>query len=67
MIYIRKKMEAAKTNVTQLAQRMGVSCPAVSNWASGKSTPDADKLPDLAQALGCSIDELFVDDEKEVS
>ena len=42
-----------------LADCMGVSFQAVSNWERGASMPDIGKLPELAQALGVSVDELL--------
>ena len=38
---------------------MGVSFQAVSNWERGASMPDIGKLPELARALGVSVDELL--------
>ena len=66
MIYIRKKLEAAGKTMTQLAAELDVSPPTVSDWANGKKLPNADKLPAIAEALGCTIDALYVPD-KEVS
>jgi transcriptional regulator with XRE-family HTH domain len=50
-------------NITQmeLADAMGVSYQAVSNWERGNSMPDISKLPELVELLGCSIDELLTD------
>ncbi len=42
-----------------LADIMGVSFQAVSNWERGASMPDIGKLPELAQALDVSVDELL--------
>ncbi|MEZ4626989.1 MAG: helix-turn-helix transcriptional regulator [Eubacteriales bacterium] len=42
-----------------LADVMGVSFQAVSNWERGASMPDIGKLPQLAEALGVSVDELL--------
>ncbi len=52
-------------NMTQmeLADAMGVSYQAVSNWERGNSMPDISKLPELAALLGCSIDELLNEGE----
>ncbi len=48
-------------NMTQmeLADLMGVSYQAVSNWERGNSMPDISKLGDLASALDVSIDALI--------
>ncbi|MBQ8830818.1 MAG: helix-turn-helix transcriptional regulator [Oscillospiraceae bacterium] len=48
-------------NMTQgeLAKELGVSRTTVTMWETGASRPTADKLPTLAQVLGCTIDELF--------
>lgn len=50
-----------KKNMTQmeLADEMGVSYQAVSNWERGNSMPDISKLPQLALLLGCSVDEIL--------
>ena len=48
----------------ELADEMGVSFQAVSNWERGATMPDISKLPELAQKLGVSVDELL-GDEKE--
>ena len=48
-------------NMTQmeLADSMGVSYQAVSNWERGNSMPDISKLPDLVEILDCTIDQLL--------
>lgn len=48
-------------NMTQLAlaDKLGVSFQAVSNWERGYSMPDISKLPELAALFGCSIEELL--------
>ena len=43
----------------ELADKMLVSYQAVSNWERGASMPDIGKLPELAEALGVSVDELL--------
>ena len=50
-----------KNNMTQmnLADAMGVSYQAVSNWERGNSMPDISKLAELANLLQCTIDELL--------
>lgn len=48
-------------NMTQmeLADHMGVSFQAVSNWERGASMPDIAKLPELSQLFCVTIDELL--------
>lgn len=43
----------------ELAEKMGISFQAVSNWERGESMPDIAKLPELAAILGMSIDALL--------
>ena len=42
-----------------LAEAMGVSRQAVSKWESGQAMPEAATLVDLADLLGCSLDQLM--------
>ncbi len=60
---IAKKIKEARIakNMTQmnLADAMGVSYQAVSNWERGNSMPDISKLEDLCNALDISIGELL--------
>jgi transcriptional regulator with XRE-family HTH domain len=66
-VIIGKKIASLRKekNITQMemADAMGVSYQAVSNWERGNSMPDISKLPELAKLLGCSIDELLTDGE----
>ena len=50
-----------KTGLTQedLAKTVDVKRSTVSMWESGQSMPRAELIPKLAEALGCSIDEIF--------
>lgn len=50
-----------RKNMTQveLADRMGVSFQAVSNWERGNSMPDISKLPELAEIFDTSIDDIL--------
>ena len=60
---IGKKIKQARIdrNMTQmnLADVMGVSYQAVSNWERGNSMPDISKLGDLCAALQITVDELL--------
>jgi len=52
-----------RRNMTQLelADQLGVSFQAVSNWERGLAMPDISKLPELAALFGISIDTLLTD------
>jgi len=43
----------------ELAGKMGVTDKAVSKWERDLSCPDISSLPDLAEILGVSVDELM--------
>ena len=47
-----------------LANELGVSYQAVSNWERGESMPDIAKLEDLSRELSVSIDEILGNDKK---
>lgn len=51
-------------NLTQqyIANELGISRTSVAMWETGEAMPRADKLPELARILGCTIDELFADE-----
>lgn len=51
--------EAAHLTQVQLAKNINVSQQTISLWEAGEAKPRADKLPELAKILGCTIDELF--------
>ena len=42
-----------------LVDQLNVESSTVDKWFTGENIPRADKLPKLAQLLGCTIDELF--------
>lgn len=60
---IAKRIKQARIdqNMTQLqlADAMGVSYQAVSNWERGNSMPDISKLSDLCSTLHLTVDELL--------
>jgi transcriptional regulator with XRE-family HTH domain len=65
---IAKRIKKARIdkNMTQLqlADAMGVSYQAVSNWERGNSMPDISKLTDLCSTLGLTVNELLGLEEK---
>lgn len=56
---IQKARKLKGLTQDELAKALDVSRSTVSMWESGESSPRAEKLPEIASALGCKIDELF--------
>ena len=60
---IGRKISALRKgqNMTQmeLADRLGISFQAVSNWERGNTMPDISKLPELAEIFHVTTDELL--------
>lgn len=42
-----------------LASTLGVDQTSISQWERGTANPTVPRLPELAKALHCTIDELF--------
>lgn len=62
---IKEHREAMGLTRIQVADRLGVTKVAVRKWEVGLAMPNADKLPALADLLGCSIDALYGRDSPE--
>ena len=56
---IQQKRKETGLSQQYIAECLGVTQGAVSQWEKGQAMPSADKLPQLAQILGCTVDELF--------
>lgn len=56
---IKLHMEKSEMNTKELAELLNVSPQAVGKWMRGEGLPRSEKLPALADALGCTIDALF--------
>lgn len=56
---IKECRKAMGITQVQLAAKMNMTQAAVAMWESGVSKPRADKLPKIAEILGCSIADLF--------
>lgn len=59
MINIKTLRERARLTQCCLAERLGVTQACIAKWETGEAMPTADKLPQLATILNCTIDELF--------
>lgn len=53
-----RRIECGMTQ-TALAEALGVTPGAISQWESGLTRPTLDKLLRIAQILRCSVDELL--------
>lgn len=62
---IAEHRKRAQITQQELAERLGVDRTTVTKWETGISAPLAAKLPDIAMALGCTINDLF--DEPKVA
>lgn len=62
---IRRARTARNMTQVDLADAMGVSYQAVSNWERGNSMPDISKLSELCHALEISLEELLGENSRE--
>lgn len=56
---IRQRRDALGMTQQELADRMFVTVPAVSQWENGRSQPDPDRILQLARILGTTADALL--------
>ena len=61
---IRDGRNAKNMTQMELADKLGVSFQAVSNWERGASMPDISKLTDLSEILSISISDLLGSEDK---
>jgi len=59
MTELKALRERAGLTQLQLGKLLGKGQSAVAMWEAGDRMPRADKLPELARILGCTIDELY--------
>lgn len=62
--YLRKKQNLTQE---QFAEQMEVSRQAVSKWESGQSYPEMEKLLQICEQFGCSMDSLIKGDVTEAA
>ena len=58
-VYISYLRKSRGMTQAQLANRLSISHQAVSKWERGNGLPDISILPALANALGCSVDDIL--------
>ena len=56
---IKKMRERKGLTQVALAEIIGVPQSTIASWETDRALPRADKLPIIAKALGCTIDELL--------
>lgn len=65
-VQIAKLRKSKDLTQSELGERVGVSFQAVSKWERGETLPDVAILPDLANVLETSIDNILLGGEKQV-
>jgi len=63
MTRLRKDLKDADGNplsVSKLARMVGTDRTLVSGWENGRRTPTVASMTNLADALGCSLDDLVI-------
>lgn len=54
--------ERANIKQKDIAEALRIDRSTVAKWETGESLPRADKLPQLAKILGCTVDELLMNE-----
>lgn len=61
MSFRKSRLLAGKT-VVEVKEALNVSSSTVWLWEKGKNLPRADKLLQIAELYGCTVDDLLKDD-----
>lgn len=56
---LKSLRDQAKLTQEDVAVKLNIDRSTIAKWETGEAMPRADKLPQLARVLGCTIDELF--------
>ncbi|MGI6151239.1 MAG: helix-turn-helix domain-containing protein [Christensenellales bacterium] len=51
----------------ELAEKLGIDRSTVTKWETGAAAPLTAKLPEIAKALGCTINDLFAGKKDEIA
>ena len=62
---IKKLREAAGISQMRLSEMINVPQSTIASWETGRALPRADKLPLIAKALGCTVDDLLKEPSSE--
>lgn len=62
---LKELREAQKMTQIDVGNALGVKQHTVSQWETGERIPRADKLPQLAKLLCCTVDDLLGDGERD--
>ena len=62
---IKYYREQKNLSQQEVANELSISQQAIARWENGETLPRAEKLPQLAVILGCKIDDLFKEMDKE--
>lgn len=58
---LKEKRQSNQCTQEQLADKIGVTSKTVSNWETGKTTPDLDSIIRLAKLYELSLDEVLIE------
>ena len=59
MTGLRTMRRRAGLKQYELADRLGVTRQAVNAWELGRAVPSSKKMPQIAQTLGCQLEDLY--------
>ena len=62
MVRIEQFRKRAKITQVELANKLGVTQSAISQWESGATQPEVGKLLKMSEIFGCTVDELLKED-----
>lgn len=64
-MFLKDRRTHAGLRQEDIAAELGIDRSTVAKWEAGESLPRADKLPQLARLLNCTVDELLGDGERD--
>ncbi len=56
---LKERRKIMNYSQERLAERLGITQGAISQWEQGKSKPNIDKLIEISKIFQCSVDELI--------